>query len=64
MPAAGANRPLGAMGILDDPEREFAAGAFLRLEVLPQAVFLDADYGLADGLHGGEVPLGHHVTQP
>jgi hypothetical protein len=52
------------MGILDDPEREFAAGAFLRLEVLPQAVFLDADYGLADGLHGGEVPLGHHVTQP
>lgn len=28
-----------AMEILDDPEREFAASAFLRLEVLPQAVF-------------------------
>ena len=27
------------MEILDDPEREFAASAFLRLEVLPQAVF-------------------------
>jgi len=27
------------MDILDDPEREFAASAFLRLEVLPQAVF-------------------------
>jgi hypothetical protein len=28
-----------AMEILDDPEREFAASVFLRLEVLPQAVF-------------------------
>jgi predicted nucleic acid-binding protein len=28
-----------AMAILDDPAREFAASAFLRLEVLPQAVF-------------------------
>jgi predicted nucleic acid-binding protein len=28
-----------AMEILDDPEREFAASPFLRLEVLPQAVF-------------------------
>jgi hypothetical protein len=28
-----------AMEILDDPEREFAASIFLRLEVLPQAVF-------------------------
>jgi predicted nucleic acid-binding protein len=28
-----------AMEILDDPEREFAASTFLRLEVLPQAVF-------------------------
>jgi len=27
------------MEILDDPEREFAASPFLRLEVLPQAVF-------------------------
>jgi len=27
------------MEILDDPEREFAASIFLRLEVLPQAVF-------------------------
>lgn len=28
-----------AMEILDDPQREFAASAFLRLEVLPQALF-------------------------
>jgi predicted nucleic acid-binding protein len=28
-----------AMEIFDDPEREFAASTFLRLEVLPQAVF-------------------------
>jgi predicted nucleic acid-binding protein len=28
-----------AMEILDDPEREFAASVFLRLEVLPQALF-------------------------
>ena len=28
-----------AMEILDDPEREFAASPFLRLEVLPQALF-------------------------
>ena len=28
-----------AMEILDDPDREFAASLFLRLEVLPQAVF-------------------------
>jgi hypothetical protein len=28
-----------AMEIFDDPEREFAASAFLRLEVLPQALF-------------------------
>ena len=27
------------MEILDDPEREFAASVFLRLEALPQAVF-------------------------
>ncbi len=27
------------MEILDDPEREFAASPFLRLEVLPQATF-------------------------
>ena len=27
------------MAILDDPDREFAASAFLRLEVLPQASF-------------------------
>jgi predicted nucleic acid-binding protein len=28
-----------AMEILDDPDREFAASPFLRLEVLPQALF-------------------------
>jgi predicted nucleic acid-binding protein len=28
-----------AMEIFDDPEREFAASPFLRLEVLPQALF-------------------------
>jgi predicted nucleic acid-binding protein len=28
-----------ALEILDDPEREFAASLFLRLEVLPQALF-------------------------
>ena len=28
-----------AMEILDDPDREFAASPFLRLEVLPQATF-------------------------
>ena len=28
-----------AMEILDDPDREFAASTFLRLEVLPQALF-------------------------
>lgn len=28
-----------AMEIFDDPEREFAASVFLRLEVLPQALF-------------------------
>jgi hypothetical protein len=27
------------MEILDDPERESAANLFLRLEVLPQAIF-------------------------
>jgi hypothetical protein len=28
-----------AMDILDDPERQFASSAFVRLEVLPQALF-------------------------
>jgi len=28
-----------AMDILDDPERQFASSPFLRLEVLPQALF-------------------------
>jgi hypothetical protein len=28
-----------AMAVLDDPDREFAASPFLRLEVLPQAAF-------------------------
>jgi len=28
-----------AMEILDDPEREFGASPFLRLEVIPQATF-------------------------
>jgi hypothetical protein len=35
----GSEQAARAMEILDDPEREFAASAFLRLEVLPQAVF-------------------------
>ena len=28
-----------ALAILDDPDRQFAASSFLRLEVLPQALF-------------------------
>ena len=35
----GSEQAARAMQILDDPEREFAASPFLRLEVLPQAVF-------------------------
>ena len=35
----GSEQAARAMEILDDPEREFAASPFLRLEVLPQAVF-------------------------
>jgi predicted nucleic acid-binding protein len=35
----GSEQAARAMDILDDPEREFAASPFLRLEVLPQAVF-------------------------
>ncbi len=35
----GSEQATRAMGILDDPEGEFAASPFLRLEVLPQAVF-------------------------
>lgn len=38
--ARGGNVQAGrAMEILDDPERQFAASSFLRLEVLPQALF-------------------------
>jgi hypothetical protein len=36
-----------AMEILDDPEREFAASPFLRLEVLPQALFNKRDAEVA-----------------
>ena len=35
----GTEQAARAMEILDDPEREFAASIFLRLEVLPQALF-------------------------
>ena len=35
----GSEQAARAMEILDDPEREFTASPFLRLEVLPQAVF-------------------------
>jgi hypothetical protein len=38
--ARGGSEQAGrAMEVLDDPEREFAASPFLRLEVLPQALF-------------------------
>ena len=38
--ARGGNvQAIRAMDILDDPDREFAASAFLRLEVLPRAIF-------------------------
>jgi predicted nucleic acid-binding protein len=35
----GSEQAARAMEVLDNPEREFAASPFLRLEVLPQAVF-------------------------
>jgi hypothetical protein len=35
----GSEQAARAMEVLDDPEREFAASPFLRLEVLPQAAF-------------------------
>jgi hypothetical protein len=35
----GSEQAARAMEILDDPDREFAASPFLRLEVLPQATF-------------------------
>ena len=35
----GSDQAERALAVLDDPEREFAASAFLRLEVLPQAAF-------------------------
>lgn len=35
----GTEQAARAMEILDDPDREFASSMFLRLEVLPQAVF-------------------------
>lgn len=35
----GSEQAARAMEVLDDPEREFAASPFLRLEVLPQALF-------------------------
>lgn len=35
---AGA-KALAAFSVLDDPDREFASGLFVRLEVLPKAVY-------------------------
>lgn len=35
----GTEQAARALEILDDPEREFAASPFLRLEVVPQAAF-------------------------
>jgi hypothetical protein len=35
----GTEQAEAAMRILDDPDREFAASTFLRLEVIPQAAF-------------------------
>ncbi len=35
----GSEQAQRALAVLDDPEREFAASPFLRLEVLPQAAF-------------------------
>jgi predicted nucleic acid-binding protein len=35
----GSEQAARALEVLDDPEREFVASPFLRLEVLPQAVF-------------------------
>jgi hypothetical protein len=35
----GTEQARRAMAVLDDPERSFAASPFLRLEVLPQALF-------------------------
>jgi predicted nucleic acid-binding protein len=35
----GSEQAARAMDILDDPDRQFAASPFLRLEVLPQATF-------------------------
>jgi predicted nucleic acid-binding protein len=43
----GSEQAARAMEILDDPEREFAASHFLRLEVLPQAVFNKRDAEVA-----------------
>ena len=35
----GSEQAARALEVLDDPEREFAASPFVRLEVLPQALF-------------------------
>lgn len=35
----GSEQASRALEVLDDPEREFAASSFLRLEVLPQVLF-------------------------
>jgi predicted nucleic acid-binding protein len=35
----GSDQAQRAMAVLDDPDREFASSPFLRLEVLPRAVF-------------------------
>ena len=36
-----------AMNILDDPDREFAASPFLRLEVVPRAIFNNREAEIA-----------------
>jgi len=48
----GSEQAARAMEILDDPGREFAASPFLRLEVLPQAVFnkREAEVGIYEAL--------------
>jgi predicted nucleic acid-binding protein len=43
----GTEQAARAMEVLDDPEREFAASQFLRLEVIPQAAFHKREAELA-----------------
>jgi len=43
----GSEQAARALDILDDPDREFAASPFLKLEVLPQALFNKRDAEVA-----------------